>query len=180
MFASRFSLWLCRGIFSNSSSFSTIFFDTHVLRHHLNFHHITPQIKWLFLIFPWRLWTQLRPRIIFRFLQIDVPTHVAFINKWSFWDGFWTILGLISLWKFSEWIPLVVPTLFSYCTWPHSTPNYTCPWSCPPFSHDQAFKWNFSHYSGGNIISTHKPHFMSLISWNFCDTLFPTPIWSCN
>jgi hypothetical protein len=62
--------------------------------------------------------------------------------------------------------------LFSYCIGPHSTPNCTCPWSRPPLSYDQAFRWSSSHCNGGNIISTHKLHFMSSIPWNFCNTFF--------
>jgi hypothetical protein len=35
---------------------------------------------------------------------------------------FWTHLGLFSPWRFNEWIPLIVPTLFSYYIGPHSAP----------------------------------------------------------
>ncbi len=180
MFALQFGPWPCKGTFSGNSHFSTIFSYTHVLQHILSSHHITPQIKWLFFTFPWRLQATPGPRTFFQFLQISNPTHVTFINKWSFWDDFWTPLGLFSPYKFSEWILSIIPTLFSYCTRPHSTPNCTCPWSSLPLRHDQTFKWNSSHDSGGNIISTHTPCFMSSISWSFCNTLFPTPIWSCN
>jgi hypothetical protein len=37
-----------------------------------------------------------------------------------------------------------------------------------------------SHCSGGNIILTCKLCFMSWILWSFCNTFFPTLIWSCN
>jgi hypothetical protein len=59
-------------------------------------------------------------------------------------------------------------------------PNCMCFESNPPLNHDQTFKWNSSHYNGGSIISIHKPHFMSSILWNSCNTLFPTLIWSYN
>jgi hypothetical protein len=85
-----------------------------------------------------------------------------------------------STWKFSKWIPSIVPTLFSYYTRSHSTPNCMCLWSDSPLSHDQTFRWSSSHYNAGSIISTHKSHFMSLIPWNLCNTLFPTRIWSYN
>ncbi len=180
MFASQFSLWPCKGIFLSNSHFGTIFSHTQVLQHHLSSHRITPRIKWLFSIFPWRLRVRLRPWALFWFFQVGIPMHVTFISKWSFWDGFWTTSKLFSPWKFSELIPLVVPTLFSYCTGPHSTLNCTCPWNGPLFNHDQAFRWNSSHCSGGNIVSIHKPSFMFSISWSICNTLFPTPIWSYN
>ncbi len=105
--------------------------------------------------------------------------HATCINKWSFWNGFWISSKSFSPENFNEWIPLVVPILFSYCTRSHSTPNYTCFWSDPPFNHDQTFKWNSSHCSGGKIILTHKPHFMFSIPQNLCNTFLPTPIWSC-
>jgi hypothetical protein len=89
-------------------------------------------------------------------------------------------LGLFSPWKFNKWIPLVIPTLFSYCTLPHSTPNCTCLWNSSLLSHDQAFKGSLSHCSGGNIVLIHKSHFMSSILWSFCNTFFHTLIWSCN
>jgi hypothetical protein len=41
--------------------------------------------------------------------------HVAFINMWSFWNGFWTLLGFFSPWRFTKWILSIVPNLFSYC-----------------------------------------------------------------
>jgi hypothetical protein len=44
----------------------------------------------------------------------------------------------------------------------------------------QTFRWSSSHYSGGNIVSTHKPHFMPSIAQNFCNTFFPTTISSYN
>ncbi len=107
-------------------------------------------------------------------------THTTFIVKWYFWDGFWTFLKLFSPYRFSKWIPSIVPTLFSYCIGSHSTPNCACPWSSLPFSHDQTFRWSSSHCSRKNIVSTHKPCFMLSIQWSFCDTFFPTLIWSCN
>jgi hypothetical protein len=48
--------------------------------------------------------------------------------------------------------------LFSYCIRSHSTPNCIRPWSSPPLSHDQAFRWSSSHCNGGNIVSIHKLH----------------------
>jgi len=63
---------------------------------------------------------------------------------------FLNLSELFSTWKFSKWIPLVIPTLFSYCIGSHSTPNCTCLWNGSPLSHDQAFKWSSSHYSVGN------------------------------
>jgi hypothetical protein len=77
-------VWACKGIFSSNSHFGTIFSHTHVLRHHLNFHDITPRIKWLLLAFPRRLWVRLWLWAFFWFLQVGIPTHVAFIGKWSF------------------------------------------------------------------------------------------------
>jgi hypothetical protein len=113
---------------------------------------------------------------LFQFFQVNVLMHVAFINKRSFKDGFWTPSRLFSPWRFNEWIPLVVPTLFSYCIRPHSTPNCTCLWSGLPLSDDQAFMWNLSHCNGGSIVSIHKSRIMFSVPWNFCNTLFPTPI----
>jgi hypothetical protein len=81
-----------------------------------------------------------------------------------FLGWFLTPLGLFSPWRFNEWTTLVVPTLLSYHTKSHSTPNCTCLWSSPLFSHDQTFRCNLSHYSGGNIVLTHKLCFMLLIS----------------
>jgi hypothetical protein len=106
--------------------------------------------------------------------------HAPFINKWSFWGGFWTPSKLLSPWKFSKWIPLIIRISFSYCTRPHSTPNCTCPWNGVPLSHDQAFKWSSSHCNAKNIVSIHQPCFMSSILWSFCNTFFPTLIWRCN
>jgi hypothetical protein len=93
---------------------------------------------------------------------------------------FWTSLKLFSPWIFSKWIPSIVPTLFSYRIRSHSTPNYMHPWNGPHFNHDQAFKWSLFQCNGESIVLTHKPHFMPLISQNFCNTFFPTLIWSCN
>jgi hypothetical protein len=106
--------------------------------------------------------------------------HATFINKRYFLNGFWTPLGLFSTWRFNEWILSIVSTLFSYCIKSHSTPNRTCPWNGLPRNHDQAFMWSSSHLNGGNIVSTHELHFMVSILWSFCNTFFPTPIWSCN
>ncbi len=167
-------------ILLNSSHFSTIFSHTHFFQHHFSSHCNTPEIKWLFLIFSWRIQTNPRPPAFFWFLRINIPRHVAFINKWYFWDGFWTFSKLYSFWRFSKWIPSIVPTLFSYCIRSHSTANFTCPWGGPPLSHDQAFRWSPFHCNGGTITSIHKPHFMSSIPWNFCNTFFPTLIWSYN
>ncbi len=180
MFTLQFNPWLCKGILLGNSCFGTIFFRTHILWHHPNLHHIISQIKWLLFVFLRKLRAKPKFQAFFWFLQIDIPTHATFISKWSFWDGFWTPLGLFSPWRFNKWIPLVVLTLFSYCTRPHSTPNCMCPWNSLPFSHDQTFKWNSSNYSGASIISTHMSGFMSSIPWNFCNTLFRTPIWNCN
>jgi len=91
-------------------------------------------------------------------------------------SGFWTHLGLFSPWRFGEWIPSIVLTLFSYYTRSHSTPNCTCPKSSLPLSHDQVFRWSSSHCNGGYIVWIHKPCFMFSIPWNFYNTLFPTPI----
>ncbi len=66
--------------------------------------------------------------------------------------------------------------MFSYCKGPYSTLNNTCLWTGSPFNHDQTFKWSLSHYSGGNIVWTHKLRFMFSIPWSFCNTLFPTQI----
>jgi len=44
-----------KGIFLGSLCFGTIFSCTHILQHHLNSHHITPQIKWLFLFKEYKL-----------------------------------------------------------------------------------------------------------------------------
>jgi hypothetical protein len=44
----------------------------------------------------------------------------------------------------------------------------------------KAFRWSSFHYSGRNIVLTHKPRFMPLILQSFCDTFFPTPILNCN
>jgi hypothetical protein len=85
-----------------------------------------------------------------------------------------------SPWKFSKWIPSIVPTLFSYCTRSHSTPNCMCLWSGLPLSHEQTFGWSSSHYNGGSIILIHKPRFMSSIPWNLRTTFFPRQIWSYN
>jgi hypothetical protein len=126
----------------------------------------------------WRLWTIPRSRAFFWFLQVGIPTHATFID--NFWDGFWTPSRLFSPKRFNGYILSVVPTLFSYHTRPHSTPNCMCPWCDLLLSHDQAFKWSSSHYNGGNIISTHKLCFMHLISRNLCNTLFPTLIVSYN
>jgi hypothetical protein len=89
------------------------------------------------------------------------------------WDDFWTLSRLFSPWRFNEWIPLVVATLFSYWTRPHFTPNCTCFLNDLPFSHDKAFRWSLSHYSGGIIILIHKLRFMSSILLDFCNTFFP-------
>jgi len=86
MFASQFSPWVCMAIFSNNSHFGTIFSRIHIFRHHFNSHYITPWNKWLLFIFPWRLRTILKSWNFFWFFQIGVPTHAAFIYKWSFWD----------------------------------------------------------------------------------------------
>ncbi len=37
------------------------------------------------------------------------------LAKWSFWDGFWTTLGLFSPRRFNDYILLIISTLFSYC-----------------------------------------------------------------
>ncbi len=129
---------MCKGIILNNSHFNTIFPSTHIFQHHLSSHYITPWIKWLLPAFPKRLRTRPRPQTFIWFHQVDIPTHVAFINKWSFGDGFLTPLGLFSPRGFSEWIPLIVLIMFSYHTWSHSTLNCMCLWSGPPFSHDQA------------------------------------------
>jgi len=84
MLIPQFNLWACKGMLSSSSCFGTIFSCTHVFRHHLSFHHITPRIRWLFFVFPWRLWTKLGPQTFFWFLQVSVPMHATFIGKWSF------------------------------------------------------------------------------------------------
>jgi formate/nitrite transporter FocA (FNT family) len=70
--------------------------------------------------------------------------------------------------------------LFSNCIGSHSTLNCTCTWSGLLLSYDQAFKWNVFHCSEGNIVSTHKPHFMPSIPQHLCNTFIPTQIWSCN
>ncbi len=137
-----------QGILLGSLHFSTIFFHTHILWHHVSSHYITPWIRWLLFVFPWKLQAKPRPWTCFQLFQV-VPTHATFIDKWSLWDGFGTPSRLFSPWRFNEWIFPIVPTLFSYYTWPHSTPNCTCPWSMLLFSHDQTFKWSSSHCSGG-------------------------------
>ncbi len=81
---STFSPWPCKGIFSNSSHFGTIFSRTHILQHHLNSHHITPWIKWLLPIFFQKLRAKPRPWAFFWFLQVNILMHAAFINKWPF------------------------------------------------------------------------------------------------
>jgi hypothetical protein len=163
-------------IFLSSSHFGTIFSHTHIFQHHLNSHHITPQIRWLLFTFPWKLQARPRLRTFFRFFQVGIPMHVTLIDKWSFWDGFWKHLRLFSPWRFNEWIPLVVPTLFLYRIRSHSTLNCMCPWSGLPLSRDQAFKWKLSHCRKGNIVLIHKPHFLFSILWNFWNTFFRTPI----
>jgi hypothetical protein len=37
-----------------------------------------------------------------------------------------------------------------------------------------------SHCCGGNIVLTHKQHFMSSILQCFYNTFFFAPIWNCN
>ncbi len=92
--------------------------------------HLSPHYtmnKMLFLVFPQRLWTRPRLQAFFWFLQIGIPMHDTFINKWSFYNGFGTLSELFPPRRFNEWIPLVVPILFSYWIGSHSTPNCKCP-----------------------------------------------------
>jgi hypothetical protein len=114
------------------------------------------------------------------FFQINILIHVAFIDKWSLWDGFWTPSGLFSPRRLCKWIPIVVSTLLSYHARSHSTLNYTCPWNDLLFSHDQVFRWNSFHYRRGNVVSIHKPCFMFLILWCFCNTFIHAQIRCCN
>jgi hypothetical protein len=103
----------------------------------------------------------------FNSFKFGIPMHVAFICKWSFWDGFWTPLEWFSPKKNHEWLPTIIATLFSYHTRSHSTSDYPCPWSGSFFNKDQALMWNFSHCHGGNIVSNHKSCFMLSISQFF-------------
>jgi hypothetical protein len=137
-------------------------------------------IRRLFPIFFERLWTKLGPWTFIWLFQATIPMHAKFIYKWSFWDGLRTLSNLRSLIRFHEWIPIVVSTLFSYCTRSHSTLNCTYPWDSPPLSHDQTFRWNLSHCHKGNIVLIHKSCFMPLNLWCLCNTFFPSPIWSIN
>jgi hypothetical protein len=91
---------------------------------------------------------------------LDLQTlWILMMAKYEVYDGEELKVKMDGI-RFNKWIPSIVPILFSYCTKPHSTPNCTCPWSGPPFSHDQTFKWSSSHCGEGNIISTHKLRFM--------------------
>jgi hypothetical protein len=62
----------------------------------------------------------------------------------------------------------------------HFTSNCTCFWGGLPFSQDQTFMWNLSHYYEGNIVSTHKTHFMLSISLCLCNTFLSTLIQNSN
>ncbi len=128
--------WTCNKIFSCNSHFGTIFSCTPIFQHHLNSHHFTFWIKWFLLVFPRKLWTKPSLWAFIWFLQVGIPTHAAFIYKWSFWDGFWTPSKLFSPIWFYEWFPTIISTLFSYCTRSHFASNYTCCCSALPLSHD--------------------------------------------
>jgi len=110
-----------------------------------------------------------------------------FIDEWSFLGGFWTHLGLLSPRRFNEWIPLVILTLCSHCTWSHSTLNWMCPWCNLFLSHDLIFKWNLFHYSGEtlywltshtlcfqfhNVFATHfSPHQFGIVTKGGCEAI---------
>jgi hypothetical protein len=58
---------------------------------------------------------------------------------------------MFSPWRFSKWIPSIVPTLFSYHIGSHSNPNYMCFLRSLALNHDQAFRWNLSHCNGESL-----------------------------
>jgi hypothetical protein len=117
------------------------------------------------------IWIRLELPAFFWFLQVDIPTHVTFFDKWSFWDDFWTPLKLFSAKRFSKWISLVVSTLFSYYIRSYSTSNCTYPWNGSPF----LLGGVHPIVIGGNIVSINKTHFMLSIPRHLCNTIFPTP-----
>jgi hypothetical protein len=85
---------------------------------------------------------------------------------------------------FTQKIPQVdshkIFNFVSYHINSHSTLNCTYPWGSSPFSHNQAFRWNSSHYHKGNVILIHKSHFMPSILWCLCNTFLFTLIMSNN
>jgi hypothetical protein len=97
-----------------------------------------------------------------------------------FLGWFLNIFETIFILKIQQMNSFNCSNFVSYCTRSHSTTNYTCPWGGPPLNHDQSFRWSSFHCNRGNIISTHKPHFMSSIPRDFCNTFFSTLIWSYN
>ncbi len=69
MFISYFSPWVYKGILLGNLCFGTIFSHTFSNKH-FNFHYITPWIIWLFLVFPQRLWTRLKPWIFYNSFKL--------------------------------------------------------------------------------------------------------------
>jgi hypothetical protein len=74
-------------------------------------------------------------------LLVSGPFGMAFEHVWDYFHLEDLVMDF-----------LVISTLLSYRSRSHSTLNCMCPWSSSPFTHDQTFKWNLSHYNGGNII----------------------------
>ncbi len=167
------------GIFLGSSRFGTIFFRTHILWHHLNSHRITPQIRWLLVTFPQRLQVRLRLQTFFWFLQVSISTHVALIRKWSFWNGFWTPLGLFSPWRFNKWIPSIVSICF-HITHGHIPPQITCVLGVAHLLTITKPKDGIHPITVGEALYRFTSYVKPLILWSFCNTFFPTPIWSYN
>jgi hypothetical protein len=152
---------MCRGVFLSNSHFGTIFpFAT------------SAPIRWPFIVFLKRLRVKPRPQAFLWFLQADIPTHAIVIDKWYFWNGFLTLSRLFSHKRFNKWIHLVV--LFCF----HIAKGHIPPWIACVLGVAYLLTMNkpsggvCSHCTKGNIVSTHKVHFMLSISWHFCNT-FP-------